>query len=366
MKDEFEKAPKTKAVPERVLRSQKGKVQPVAATSEEEVAQTTSEEAPVAEQEEPAGVDSYDLADPVAVLDKLPKNFFENLASSKWKERKEALDELYKIVNTPRIEDAKYGELASLLGKKCQDANILVVIQSVQCIECLAKGLRQAFSPYRGLVVSNLLERLKEKKPNVLEALRNALDAVFMSSDIHAFVEDYLTTMQHKNPQVKQEGIQWFVRCTKMTKKPFQKADIKQLAETLLKTIDDGDASVRDASAEALGMMCKLMGERAMTSFLEKLESIKKSKVMEFAGSTQAQTGSTATASAPISSLSLSGRTASKKSLVEKKVRRSWLRSFSDRLFFRSGLTTLRRKKIIRPEELAKRNLALDPFRRLI
>ena len=43
------------------------------------------------EGEEPAEVDAFDLAEPQDVLSKVPPSFHDNLASSKWKDRKEAL-----------------------------------------------------------------------------------------------------------------------------------------------------------------------------------------------------------------------------------------------------------------------------------
>lgn len=59
------------------------------------------------------------------------------------------------------------------------DANVVCVMLAAGCLENLAKGLRQDFARYREGTVAAILSRTKEKKANVLEALGNALDAIF-------------------------------------------------------------------------------------------------------------------------------------------------------------------------------------------
>ena len=97
-------------------------------------------------------INSDDSIDPVEILSKLPKDFYDNLASSKWKDRKEALDSLLAISKQPKIQDDRYHELVSTIGKKFADPNVVVVVVAAGCIENLARGLRSDFSPYRNMV----------------------------------------------------------------------------------------------------------------------------------------------------------------------------------------------------------------------
>jgi hypothetical protein len=127
-------------------------------------------------------MDPYDLAEPVDVLAKLPPDFYDKLASSKWKERKEeALDPLLSVVNVVRIKDGHLDELVRSLAGRMSDNNIACVTVAAQCLECLAKGLRSSFAKYKGSVVPPVLEKLKEKKQSVVDALAATLDAVFDS-----------------------------------------------------------------------------------------------------------------------------------------------------------------------------------------
>lgn len=49
-----------------------------------------------------------------------------------------------------------------------------------------------------------------------------------------------------------------------------------------MKTFEDSDAAVREASAEALGTLMKVATEKAMIPWTDKLDDIKKTKVKEF------------------------------------------------------------------------------------
>ena len=128
------------------------------------------------------------MAEPVDIVPKLASTFKPGLASSKWKDRKEVLDDLLTLVNsTPRIQDApELGEIARSLATCIQkDANINCVIVAAGCMEGLAKGMLAPFGRFRESIVSPMLARLKERKANVTDAIGAALDAVFATVRRH-------------------------------------------------------------------------------------------------------------------------------------------------------------------------------------
>lgn len=130
---------------------------------------------------EPSTPDPRMFADEVDIVPKLPSGLQAALASSKWKERKEALDDLAAVLAaTPRIKDApELGDVVKGLAGRMTDANINCVIAAAVCLEGLAKGLMDKFSRFRETVVPPMLERMKERKQSVTDALGLALDAVF-------------------------------------------------------------------------------------------------------------------------------------------------------------------------------------------
>ena len=129
-----------------------------------------------------ASLDPRAFAEPVDIVPKLSSTLQNDLKSSKWKERKEALDDLSTLLSsTPRIKDApELTELAkSLAARIGSDANINCVMAAAKCMEDLAKSMMSSFSKLRESVVPPLLERLKERKTNVTDSIGAALDAIF-------------------------------------------------------------------------------------------------------------------------------------------------------------------------------------------
>ena len=126
-------------------------------------------------------MDPRAFAEEVDISNKIPSGFLGALSSSKWKDRKEALDELLVVLNaTPRIKDSsEVGDVVKALAGRMSDANINCVITAANCLEALAKALMSNFSRYRETTVPPMLEKLKERKQNVTDALGNALDAIF-------------------------------------------------------------------------------------------------------------------------------------------------------------------------------------------
>ena len=62
-----------------------------------------------------------------------------------------------------------------------KDANVMVVTLAAKCVGLLATGLRKKFTQYSSMITAPLLEKFKEKKVNVVAALREAVDAVFLT-----------------------------------------------------------------------------------------------------------------------------------------------------------------------------------------
>lgn len=234
------------------------------------------------EGEEAAEMDAFSLAEPEDVTKKIPANFTDMLASSKWKDRKEAVEALYQAINVPRIKDSDFNEVNRGLAKCMKDANVAVVTQAAQCIEQLAKGLRQSYGKYRAVVMQPIMDRLKEKKASVSDALGAALDAVFTSTSLTDCLEDITAYLSNKNPQVKEGTMKFLIRCLRTTRTVPAKPEIATICEAGKKLLSESSPALRDGGAEILGTVMKIIGERAMTPYLDGLDDIRKTKVKEF------------------------------------------------------------------------------------
>jgi len=62
-----------------------------------------------------------------------------------------------------------------------KDSNVIVVAVAGKCLAGLANGLKKRFQPYASACIPCILEKFREKKQNVVTAMREAIDAIFLS-----------------------------------------------------------------------------------------------------------------------------------------------------------------------------------------
>ncbi|KAK3114275.1 hypothetical protein LTR53_007560 [Teratosphaeriaceae sp. CCFEE 6253] len=267
-----EPAPKA----ERLLRSQQAAQEEAAAAGGGEA------EGEGEVEEEAAEIDLEPEYEAVDVLAKVPKDFSDRLASTKWKDRKDILDEVFAAVNVPAMQEGPFDDIIRGCAKSMKDANIAVVTVAANCVECIAKGLRKGFTKYRGTILGSMLERLKEKKQSVTDAIGAACDAIFLATNLAEIEADVLEGLKSKNPQVKEHSTRFLIRSLKSTRDAPTIEQTKELAEAAKKLLAESAASLRDAGAEVLGVLWRIMGDRNMLNHLEGLDEIKKGKIKEF------------------------------------------------------------------------------------
>lgn len=173
---EFEKFKDLKPHPERLLRSQQQKQECVV----DSVGNTETINQKEEEIEEE--IDPFDLLEPVDIFVKLPNDFFTLIEAKKWTERKDGLEKLQQILeaNPKLVGNADYGELVKQLKKIIsKDSNIVVATIAIKSMGLLANGLRKNFQNHANSSVPILLEKFKEKKAVVVQALREAIDAIY-------------------------------------------------------------------------------------------------------------------------------------------------------------------------------------------
>lgn len=266
-----EPAPK----PERLLRSQQ------AAKAITNHALEVDEGDDVAENESNVDLEPEYMV--IDIMSKVPKDLFDRLNSSKWKDRKDALDELQSASNCQAIEDGPFDEIIRALAKCIlKDANIAVVTVAANCVELLARGLRKNFAKYRSTIVGPIMERLKERKQTVTDALGAALDSICAATSLMDCLEETLEFLKHKNPLVKLESTRFLVRSLRATKDAPGLPETKTISEVAKALVSDSQETQRNAAAEVLGVLLKIMGERIMNTHLEGLDDIRKAKVKEY------------------------------------------------------------------------------------
>jgi hypothetical protein len=276
---------------ERLLRSQQA--------AKERAAAAPGADEDYAEEEEEAAIDLEPEFEAVDVFPNIPNDYNERLGSSKWKDRKEVLEEVQKALNHPKIAEGPFDDLCRGFAKSMKDANIAVVTTAANCVELLALGLKKSFARYRKDVMAAMMERLKEKKQSVTDAIGAALDAAFASTNFQDCLEEILEFLKHKNPQVKLESTRFLIRSLKATREAPTPEQAKAMAETSTKLLTESQEVQRSAGAEVLGTLWKIMGDRIMNAHLDGLDEIRKTKIKEYFDSAEVKAKYKPKAAAP-------------------------------------------------------------------
>lgn len=143
-----------------------------------------------------------------------------------------------------------------------------MVALACKCVASLASGLKKRFQTYSGAVMPALLEKFKEKKQNVVIALREAIDAVYLTvtkpitktkticnlfffffyfqTTLEAILEDVLEALNNKNPSVKMETASFLARSfTKTLPTALNKKLLKAITTVLIKNINEPGKSIK-------------------------------------------------------------------------------------------------------------------------
>ncbi|VAH81229.1 unnamed protein product [Triticum turgidum subsp. durum] len=256
---------------------------------EEAVPETTgASTSEVAVPDAPMEIDEYDLVDPVDILTPLEKSgFWDGVKATKWSERRDAVAELTKLASTKKIAPGDFNEVSRTLKKLVTDVNLAVAVEATQAIGNLAKGLRTHFSGNSRNLLPVLLEKLKEKKPTMSEALTQTLEAMHKSGCIALLdvIEDVRVAVKNKVPLVRSLTLNWVAFCIETSNKATVLKLHKEYVPICMECLNDSTPDVRDSSFSVLTAIAKMVGMKPLERSLEKLDDVRKKKLSDMIGS---------------------------------------------------------------------------------
>ncbi|XP_074272176.1 protein MOR1-like isoform X2 [Silene latifolia] len=235
----------------------------------------------------PQEIDEYELVDPVDILTPLEKSgFWDGVKATKWSERKEGVAELTKLASTKKIAPGDFTEVCRTLKKLITDVNIAVAVEAIQAIGNLASGLRAHFSGSSRFLLPVLLEKLKEKKPTLTDALSQTLQAMYKSGCLNLadIVDDIKTAVKNKVPLVRSSTLTWLTSCLETSNKSVIQKVHKDYVPICMECLQDGTPEVRDAAFSALTAIAKSVGMRPLERSLEKLDDVRRKKLNDMIG----------------------------------------------------------------------------------
>uniref|UniRef100_A0ACD5W2B5 Uncharacterized protein n=1 Tax=Avena sativa TaxID=4498 RepID=A0ACD5W2B5_AVESA len=272
------------AKPTRKIRSEQEKELEEEAVPEATGASTCDEAVPDA----PMEIDEYDLVDPVDILTPLEKSgFWDGVKATKWSERRDAVAELTKLASTKKIAPGDFNEVSRTLKKLVTDVNLAVAVEATQAIGNLAKGLRTHFSGNSRNLLPVLLEKLKEKKATMTEALTQTLEAIHKAGCITLLdvIDDIRVAVKNKVPLVRSLTLNWVAFCIETSNKATVLKLHKEYVPICMECLNDSTPEVRDSSFSVLTAIAKMVGMKPLERSLEKLDDVRKKKLSDMIGS---------------------------------------------------------------------------------
>ncbi|AET38201.1 Stu2p Ecym_2478 [Eremothecium cymbalariae DBVPG len=238
--------------------------------------------------------DPFDLLPTSTMMKNFPPDFEKQIKSVKWKDRVDTLQQVYDEVLKPikkldPSEDCSFyiRALSQILVK---DANLQAATIAANSVTHLATVLREGIAPHGHIILESLLERTKEKKPSVNEAVVEALDILVKYYGVDNCLEATVEHMKHKIPQVRMEATKFFTRMLQQQWRPTANRlrdeiimrMMPDIVPVIVKIVNDTQPSLRDSGFECFATVMKLLGEREFSDELEKLGSLKKKKIYEY------------------------------------------------------------------------------------
>jgi cytoskeleton-associated protein 5 len=235
------------------------------------------------DEEEEVEVDVLEFAQEVNFLAELGKARFGEdkidagaaMASKKWKERGEALDKMALILMMEKDSPIKLSsgdymsvmtDIKTLIKK---DTNVLLIVKAFKIVKRMAEAMRENFKNFGPLIMQEILARFKEKKVTVLEAAREAADAVAKTIKFpDAIIERVIECLEDKNPGVRSETMLFMYRCSKSKKVIFPKSFVKEFLTKVTKNIEHSDKNVRDEAYKMLAVMSTKLDLKIINTFI--------------------------------------------------------------------------------------------------
>eukprot|EP00177_Eucheuma_denticulatum_P001313 GFKZ01002380.1.p1 GENE.GFKZ01002380.1~~GFKZ01002380.1.p1 ORF type:complete len:2108 (+),score=298.31 GFKZ01002380.1:243-6566(+) len=244
----------------------------------------------------PAEEEELDLAEEINFIEKLSKvkitieegvvkDWYTAIDSKKWSARKDALDKAVEIIGEARLIPGNFQEVFTRLRKiLAKDSNVNVVASAAKLIRAMCGGLKKNFSPGAAKALTvDLFGRLKEKNRIVVDSVSAALDALHSKKCIRIveLLEDISTAAKHKVPKARCELLSWLGRSIRegTSGADLKGAPLKCFGLLFLKATDDSAPEVRDAALTGLASLQKVVGDRNVAAYMEKLDKKRKDKV---------------------------------------------------------------------------------------
>jgi cytoskeleton-associated protein 5 len=148
--------------------------------------------------------DAYDHVEAVDALNKYNESWCDKvLALEKWIEKKDALELLLKSVSVTKIHPNPNNlyPIVQMLKKLINHSNVAIQLVAIKIAGYMAGGLRKNFTHSCKIILTPMMQKLKDKKQQVIDEVNGAIKRFFyvltlddLMDDIKEVLEDKVST----------------------------------------------------------------------------------------------------------------------------------------------------------------------------
>ncbi|KAI6191233.1 Cytoskeleton-associated protein 5 [Aphelenchoides bicaudatus] len=220
----------------------------------------------------------------------LNEAFYTNLHSTKWSERKDAIQDLINIAeknqtfspNDPEFQKL-IGELSRILNK---DNNINVAACAAQMLAKIAIGAPNVFKHAASSVILICLTRMKDVKPVIKNACSECLDASYSATTFSDVLDPIKSGLAITAPNSKIQSCEFFTRIMLKIDFPTAKSAApatKEVVDQICKLAMGSDPNCRDASMRSLAAFMRAVTKQMATPLLSIVaeDKLKMAKIEE-------------------------------------------------------------------------------------
>ena len=227
------------------------------------------------------GLDIYEMADAKDIFTKYNEKWVNSVLNmEKWVEKKQALEELNKEANYPKLVEKNAIELVTLAKRLINDSNLQVMLQAMKLVGLLAKGQRRYFEQYARQFFPLIIQKFKDKKTQVAQESHMTLDHLMFSLSCDLIQEDVKSALDDPNPMVKTNMCQWLEKYSEKVSLNEIKNLCKQIVTLCKKNTDDPYPEVRSSAFKMISFLLEKFPE-AVTPLIKDLPQAKIKKIEE-------------------------------------------------------------------------------------
>jgi len=232
-------------------------------------------------------------------------------SDSAWKVRKEALERIRDALK-PHARLRGGMELAQTLRPRFLDTNLMVRTLALDMVIMLAQGT-QPFEPLARVLGAPVTQVLADSKAPLRASAKAALSAMAHGRALGPLLAPmgHVLDGKHANPTLRQELFAWLH--TYMTETPGSPGDVHPLIPSVVASLDDRAAPVRQAAQSLLPFLVQYAGPKALYEAAAQLKGASRATATPLIDAARASAPSTGRAVSTASTASTASSASSAK-----------------------------------------------------